>query len=129
MAGFFFLLPVGDLQPIMRDTVTFDIGSADENTISLNALVLDDLLVEGTESITLVGSIISGPPGASFISGQDTVTFNILDNDCKFHPLYRHNFHQGHKALTAPIIVANHTLLEYISCCKAVAKFGKKYIS
>ena len=70
----------------MRDTVTFDVGSADENTISLNALVLDDRLVEGTESLTLIGSIISGPPGASFSPGQDRVTFNILDNDSKFHP-------------------------------------------
>ena len=74
----------------MRDTVTFDVGSADGNTISLDALVLDDRLVEGTESLTLIGSIISGPPGASFSPGQDRVTFNILDNDSKFHPLYRH---------------------------------------
>ena len=88
--GFFLILPVADLQPVMRDTVTFDVGSADGNTISLDALVLDDRLVEGTESITLVGSIISGPSGASFIPGLDRVTFNILDNDSKFHPLYRH---------------------------------------
>ena len=69
-----------------RDTVTFDVGSADENTISLNALVLDDRLVEGTESLTLVGEVLSGPPGASFFPGQDRVIINILDNDSKFHP-------------------------------------------
>ena len=71
----------------MRTSVTFDTGSADENVISLNAFVLDDRLVEGTETLVLMGTVESGPPGSSFVPGGDTLTINILDNDSKFYPL------------------------------------------
>jgi len=83
---FFLLVLVGsDLDFVMQQSVTFDLGSASGNTISLDVMVLDDL-VEGTESFTLSGRVGSGSSGAVF--SQATLTIPILDNDGKFHPFY-----------------------------------------
>ena len=73
-----------DLDFVMQQSVTFDLGSASGNTISLDVMVLDDLLVEGTESFTLSGRVESGSSGAVF--SQATLTIPILDNDGTFYP-------------------------------------------
>lgn len=70
----------------MQQSVTFDLGSASGNTISLDVRIVDDLLVEGTESFTLSGRVESGSSGAVF--SQATLTIPILDNDGTFHPFY-----------------------------------------
>ena len=64
--------------------MTFDVGANSGNTISVFVDVLDDLLVEGTESFTLSGAISTtiAAPGSTFVGGG--VTVFITDNDCKF---------------------------------------------
>ena len=66
---------------LVRDEVTFDIGANDDNTISLPVNILDDLLVEGTETFTLTGSVVTLGTGATFVGGS--VTISIVDNDGK----------------------------------------------
>ena len=48
---------------LSQSEVTFDSGANDGSTMTVFVDVLDDLLVEGTESFTLSGSI--GSPAAS----------------------------------------------------------------
>jgi len=67
---------------LLRDEVTFDMGANDGNTINAFIDIVDDLMVEGTEFLTLSGSIGSpAATGSSFVGGPVTVT--ILDNDGK----------------------------------------------
>ena len=67
---------------LSRSEVSFDQGAGDGNTISVFVDVLDDLLVEGTESFTLSGSIGSpAASGSTFVGGPVTVA--ILDDDGK----------------------------------------------
>ena len=67
---------------LVRNQVTFDIGANDDNTISLPVNILDDLLVEGTETFTLTGSVVTTGTIATFVGGSATIT--ILDNDGKW---------------------------------------------
>ena len=68
---------------LSRSEVTFDQGAGDDNGISVFFVVFDDLLVEGTECLTLSGSIGSpAASGSTFVGGDVTVC--IADNDCKF---------------------------------------------
>jgi len=60
---------------------TFDIGARDGNTISFPIIILDDLLVEGTETFTLTGSVVNLVIPAIFVVGA---TITILDNDGKW---------------------------------------------
>ena len=73
----------------------FPIGTINGNGVTTGIYVLDDLKVEGTESLTLSGSVAPGappalpgvpptpsPPPASFVGDQ--VTVDILDDDSKF---------------------------------------------
>ena len=62
--------------------MTFDLGS-NSNTITIFVDVLDDVLVEATESFALTGGIgNTAAPGAAFVGGPATVI--ILDDDGKF---------------------------------------------
>jgi len=74
---------VGQDYNLPRTEVTFDVGTSPGNTINVIINVLDDLLVEGTECVTLSGGIGSpATPGSTFVGGPVTVC--IEDNDCKF---------------------------------------------
>ena len=74
---------MGEDFTLSRSEVTFDIGANDGNTITVIVDVLDDLLVEGTETFTLTGGIRStAAAGAVFVGGPATVS--ILDDDGKF---------------------------------------------
>ena len=53
-------------------------GTSNSNVQSLVVDIIDDFLVEGTESFVISGNA-TGP--ASFVPGGDMVTINILDND------------------------------------------------
>jgi len=61
--------------------VTFDQGANNGNIITTVIDVLDDPLIEGTETFTISGSV---DPPASFVPGRDTANVTILDNDGKF---------------------------------------------
>ena len=65
--------------------MTFDQGSNHENTINTFIDVVDDPLVEGIETIVVSGSVASSSGGVplSFVTGRDTTTITIADNDGK----------------------------------------------
>ena len=65
---------------LIRDMVTFDQGANNGNVITTTIDVLDDPLVEGTETFIISGSVA---PPASFVTGRDTANVTILDNDGK----------------------------------------------
>jgi len=67
---------------LVRDEVTFDIGTNDDNSISVPITIQDDLLVEGSETFTLTGSVVTTGTIATFVGGPATGT--ILDNDGKW---------------------------------------------
>jgi len=67
---------------LVRDEVTFDIGANDGNTISVPIIIQDDLLVEGTETFTLAGSVVTTGTIATFEGGP--ATGSILDNGGKW---------------------------------------------
>ena len=81
---YFLSLTVGLDFYLSRTVVMFGIGGNNGNTITVFVDVLDDLLVEGTESFTLSGAIstTTAAPGSTFVGGP--VTVFIADNDCKF---------------------------------------------
>ena len=66
---------------LVRNQVTFDIGANDGNIIPVSINIPDDLLVEGTETFTLTGSVVTTGTIATFVGGPATGT--ILDNDGK----------------------------------------------
>jgi len=66
---------------LVLDQVTFDIGANNGNGISVPIIIQDDLLVEGTETFTLTGSVVTTGTIATFVGGPATVS--ILDNDGK----------------------------------------------
>jgi len=73
---------------LIRNDVTFDLGSATLGPISVFIDVFDDFLVEGTESFTVSASVTDpemqgGGITPAFVPGTDTATINIIDNDCK----------------------------------------------
>ena len=58
--------------------MTFDQGATTGNTQHASIEIIDDSLVEGTESFVVSGSVTAP---ASFVPGRDTVRVDILDND------------------------------------------------
>ena len=58
--------------------MTFDRGATTGNTQNVSIDIIDDSLVEGTESFVVSGNVTAL---ASFVPGGDTVTVNIQDND------------------------------------------------
>ena len=58
--------------------MTFDQGATTGSTQNTSIEIIDDSLVEGTESFVVSGSVTAP---ASFVPGGDTTTVNILDND------------------------------------------------
>ena len=68
----------GDDFHLLRHEVTFVQGATTGNTQNVSIDIIDDSLVEETESFVISGSITAP---ASFVPGRDTTTVNILDND------------------------------------------------
>ena len=66
--------------------MTFDQGTNGTNVQVLAINIHNDQLLEGTENFVV--SVNVTPP-ASFVHGGDTVTVDILDNDCKLELFYR----------------------------------------
>ena len=58
--------------------MTFVHGATTGNTQNVSIDIIDDSLVEGTESFVVSGNVTAP---ASFVPGGDTVTVNIMDND------------------------------------------------
>ena len=58
--------------------MTFVQGATTGNTQNASIDIIDDSLVEGTESFVVSGNITAP---VSFVPGGDTTTVNILDND------------------------------------------------
>ena len=65
--------------------MTFVQGATTGNTQSASIDIIDDSLVEVTESFVVSGHVTAP---VSFVPGGDTVTVNILDNDGKVELLY-----------------------------------------
>ena len=66
-------LAVGQDFNLSQSEVTFELGTNDGKTKTVFVDVLDDLLVEGTESFTLSGSIgCPSTSGSESTSGQDS---------------------------------------------------------
>ena len=68
----------GDDFHLLRHEVTFVQGATTGNTQNASIDIIDDYLVEETESFVVSGNITAP---ASFVPGRDTTTVNILDND------------------------------------------------
>ena len=58
--------------------MTFVLGATTGNTQSVSIDIIDDALVEGTESFVVSGNVTTP---ATFVPGRNTTTVNILDND------------------------------------------------
>ena len=58
--------------------MTFVQGATTGNTQSVSIDIIDDALVEGTESFVVSGNVTAP---ATFVPGRNTTTVNILDND------------------------------------------------
>ena len=58
--------------------MTFDRGATTGNTQSASIDIIDDSLVEGTESFVVSGNVTAP---ASFVPGGNTTTVAIMDND------------------------------------------------
>ena len=67
--------------------MTFVQGATTGNTQNVSIDIIDDSLVEETESFVISGSITAP---ASFVPGRDTTTVNILDNDGEWTMLLFH---------------------------------------
>ena len=68
----------GDDFHLLGQEVTFDKGDTTGNTRSASIEIIDDFLLEGTESFVCSGNVTAP---ASFVPGGDTTTVTILDND------------------------------------------------
>ena len=80
--------------------MTFVHGATTGNTQNVSIDIIDDSLVEGTESFVVSGNVTAP---ASFVPGGDTVTVNILDNDGKVELLYMQSWCLNHKRLHASL--------------------------
>ena len=76
----FTLLAVGEDFRLVFQMLALCPGTRDNNVQSLVVDIMDDLLVEGTESFVISG--VATEP-ALFVFGRDTATVTILDNDGK----------------------------------------------
>ena len=63
---------------LLDQEVTFDRGAISGSTQSASIDIIDDSLVEGTETFVVSGNVAAP---ASFVPGGDTTTVSILDND------------------------------------------------
>ena len=63
---------------LLDQEVTFHQGATTGSTQSASVNIIDDSLVEGTESFVISGNVTAP---ASFVPGGDTTTVNIMDND------------------------------------------------
>ena len=88
---FISLLTEGDDFSLANSTLTFDTnvtadqGTNDSNIQVLAIHILDEQLVERTESFVISGNVTKP---ASFVPGGDLVTVNILDNGGTFEQLH-----------------------------------------
>ena len=64
-------------------TVPFAAGTGNGAIVYAPVTIMNDITVEGTETIVIVGSIPAGVK-ASFVPGEDSVTLAIHDNDSKY---------------------------------------------
>ena len=67
---------------LIPNEVIFDFGVHNGSPRTSIVTVLDDLQVEGTETLTLSGRVTRATLSASFVG--DPVTVDILDDDSKF---------------------------------------------
>ena len=74
----FNLLAVDEDFRLVFQRLTLCRGTINDNVQSLVVDITDDFLVEGTESFVISGDATAP---ASFMSGRDTATVTILDND------------------------------------------------
>ena len=75
---FFNLLAVNEDFRLVFQRLTLCRGTSNDNVQSLVVDIIDDFLVEGTESFVISGDATAP---ASFVPGRDSATVNILDND------------------------------------------------
>ena len=61
--------------------MTFSQGATTGSIKSASIDIIDDSLVEGTESFVVSGNVTAP---ASFVPGGDTATVTIMDNDGEF---------------------------------------------
>jgi len=69
---------VGEDFRMVFQRLTLCPGTGNNNVQSLAVDIIDDFLVEGTESFVISGSATAP---ASFVPGRDSATVTILDND------------------------------------------------
>ena len=72
------LLVEGEDFHLLEQEVTFDQGATTGSTQHASIEIIDDSLVEGTESFVVSGNVTAP---ASFVPGGDATTVTILDND------------------------------------------------
>ena len=82
-----YLLAVGEDFRLVFQMLTLCPGTSNNNVQSLVVDILDDFLVEGTESFVISGNATAP---ALFVPGQDTATVDILDNDGECGYVYAH---------------------------------------
>ena len=58
--------------------MTFHKGATTGNAQNASIVIIDDLIVEGTESFVVSGNVTAP---SLFVPGGDTATVTILDND------------------------------------------------
>ena len=84
IVALFHHLVEGDDFCLLAKEVIFDHGTTTGSTQNVSVIVdiIDDSLVEGTESFVVSGNVTAP---VSFVDGRDTTTVDILDNDgeCK----------------------------------------------
>ena len=69
---------VGDDFHLVSQEVTFHQGATTDVTQNASVEIIDDSLVEGTESFVVSGDVAAP---TLFVPGGDTATVTILDND------------------------------------------------
>ena len=75
---FFNVFAVNEDFRLVFQKLTLCRGTSNDNVQSLVVDIMDDFLVEGTESFVISGDATAP---ASFVPGRDSATVNILDND------------------------------------------------
>ena len=79
-----FLPPAGmDYTPSGVQTVLFPAGTGNGAVKNASLTILNDSIVEGSETVVLMGSLTPGVK-TSFAPGQDSATVPIWDNDGKY---------------------------------------------
>ena len=65
---------------LLPTELTFDVGTEDNTIKNITIDILDDLVVEGTESFTISGS---ATPLGLLERVRSVTVITIVDNDCK----------------------------------------------